>query len=131
MIAVIGSLARGDEKHVRSLNGAGVIPFLLNCKIDFFLRKLKQKLLIGYFPFEGVCGSSNRQVVEFALRAVQQLFQNEAARTDLLFADSRLVPQLLSLMPLSVSNQISVTSIFTNACKVFHPLFFFFFIHLI
>ena len=65
-----------------------------------------------------MCGSSNRQVVEFALRAVQQLFQNEAARTDLLFADSRLVPQLLSLMPLSVSNQISVTSIFTNACKV-------------
>lgn len=95
VIAVVGSLARGDENHVKSLIGAGVIPFLLN----------------------SVCASASPQVVEFALRALQQLFQNEATRTDLLFADSRLVPQLLALMPLSVSNQISVTSIFTNSCK--------------
>ncbi|KAK4012721.1 armadillo repeat-containing protein 8 isoform X2 [Daphnia magna] len=95
VIAVIGSLARGDENHIKSLTAAGVIPFLLN----------------------NVCASTNPQVIEFALRALQQLFQNEATKTDLLFADPRLVPQLLKLMPLSVCNQISVTSIFTNACK--------------
>lgn len=41
----------------------------------------------------------------------------------MLFADSRIIPQLLKLMPLSVSNQIAVTSIFTNACKVYQPNF--------
>lgn len=30
LIAVVGSLARGDENHVRSLIAAGVIPRLLN-----------------------------------------------------------------------------------------------------
>ena len=30
IIAVIGSLARGDENHVQTLTSAGVIPFLLN-----------------------------------------------------------------------------------------------------
>jgi len=62
--------------------------------------------------------STSPQVVEFALRALQILFQNEATKTDLLFADSKRVPQLLSLMPFSVCNQISVTAIFTSACKV-------------
>lgn len=72
-----------------------------------------------------MCASSNPQVIEFALRALQQLFQNEATKTETLFADSRLVPQLLKLMPMSVCNQISVTSIFTNSCKVrqFHSFF--------
>jgi len=95
VITVIGSLARGDENHIKSLTSAGVIPFLLN----------------------NVCVSTSQPVVEFALRALQILFQNEATRTDLLYADSKCVPQLLSLMPLSVCNQISVTAIFTSACK--------------
>jgi len=95
VIAVIGSLARGDENHIKSLTNAGVIPFLLN----------------------NISLSTSPQVVEFALRALQILFQNEATKTDLLFADSKRVPQLLSLMPLSVCNQISVTAIFTSACR--------------
>ena len=32
VITVIGSLARGDENHIKSLTSAGVIPFLLNSK---------------------------------------------------------------------------------------------------
>lgn len=32
VIAVIGSLARGDEGHIKALTAAGVIPFLLNSK---------------------------------------------------------------------------------------------------
>lgn len=118
MIAVIGSLARGDENHIKSLTAAGVIPFLLNSNVISFVAKLKLKSETSLFHVTDVCASTNPQVIEFALRALQQLFQNEATKTDLLFADSRLVPQLLKLMPLSVCNQISVTSIFTNACKV-------------
>lgn len=123
VIAVIGSLARGDENHVKSLTGAGVIPFLLNSKplCHSVMGKYYVSMNIIYIlplVFPDVCSSTNPQVVEFALRALQLLFQNEATRTDLLFADSRLVPRLLALMPLSVSNQISVTSIFTYSCKV-------------
>ena len=73
---------------------------------------------INLFQNADVCSSVNHQVVEFGLRALRILFQNAATPTDLLFADSRLVPQLLNLMSHSVSNQISVTAIFTNACKV-------------
>lgn len=117
VIAVIGSLARGDENHIKSLTAAGVIPFLLNSNILIIHQKFQTVHVLKYYQID-VCASTNPQVIEFALRALQQLFQNEATKTDLLFADSRLVPQLLKLMPLSVCNQISVTSIFTNACKV-------------
>ena len=34
VIAVIGSLACGDENHIKSLTIAGVVPFLLNSKLS-------------------------------------------------------------------------------------------------
>lgn len=53
VIAVIGSLARGDENHIKSLTAAGVIPFLLNSN-KFILRQ-KQMLYLHFKYYQNRC----------------------------------------------------------------------------
>lgn len=53
VIAVIGSLARGDENHIKSLTTAGVIPFLLNSNELFFFIILS--VVITEFSDRCVC----------------------------------------------------------------------------
>ena len=59
VIAVIGSLARGDENHIKSLTAAGVIPFLLNSNVLFFFFHV---ILLSslFFFFYGRCLCINK-----------------------------------------------------------------------
>jgi hypothetical protein len=62
---------------------------------------------------------SEPRLVEACLCVLKTVFQHANAPVEILYADVAIVPLLIDLMlSPSRSNQISVASILTNACKV-------------
>ncbi len=58
-------------------------------------------------------------MVEACLCCLKTVFQHPEAPIEVVYADAGLVPHLIGLMAQgSTSCQISVATIFTNACKV-------------
>ncbi len=57
-------------------------------------------------------------VVEACLCCLKSVFQHPDAPIDILYADPGFVPQLINLIAVSKSCQVSVATIFTSSCKV-------------
>ncbi len=92
----LGSLAKGNEIHIKVLHECGVVPVLLNCIVT----------------------SREPRFVEACLCCLRTIFGHPETPVEVLYADPGLIPHLLALMPLSTSNQISVASILMHACKL-------------
>nr|CAD7259291.1 unnamed protein product [Timema shepardi] len=90
----LGSLAKGTEDHVKSLVGLGVVPVLINGLV-----------------------SEEAKLVESSLCCLRTIFEYPCAPVDLIYRDDHLPLHLLNLVPHSVSNQVSVTTILKAACK--------------
>nr|CAD7452752.1 unnamed protein product [Timema tahoe] len=90
----LGSLAKGTEDHVKSLVDLGVVPVLIN----------------------GLA-SEEVKLVESSLCCLRTIFEYPCAPVDLIYRDDHLPLHLLNLVPHSVSNQVSVTTILKAACK--------------
>nr|CAD7427430.1 unnamed protein product [Timema monikensis] len=90
----LGSLAKGTEDHVKSLVGLGVVPVLINGLL-----------------------SEEAKLVESSLCCLRTIFEYPCAPVDLIYRDDHLPLHLLNLVPHSVSNQVSVTTILKAACK--------------
>ena len=91
----LGSVAKGMETHLKALIDCGVVPVLLNC----LLR------------------STNKKFTEACLCCLKTIFLHPEVPVEFMYADANVIPHLISLMPHSTSNQISVATILTNACK--------------
>merc|ERR1719412_3440937 len=91
----LGSVAKGMEAHLKALIDCGVVPVLLTC----LLR------------------SNHPRLVEACLCCLKAIFVHPEVPVDFMYADTNIVPHLISLMPHSTANQISVATILTNACK--------------
>nr|CAD7397304.1 unnamed protein product [Timema poppensis] len=88
----LGSLAKGTEDHVKSLVGLGVVPVLINGLV-----------------------SEEAKLVESSLCCLRTIFEYPCAPVDLIYRDDHLPLHLLNLVPHSVSNQVSVTTILKAA----------------
>lgn len=91
----LGSVAKGMETHLKALIDCGVVPVLLN----------------------GLLRSNNKKLTEASLCCLKTIFVHPEVPVEFMYADANIVPHLISLMPHSTANQISVATILTNACK--------------
>ena len=61
--------------------------------------------------------NGDKKFVEACLCCLRTIFQSAEAPHEIIYAEPQIVPHMINLMPLSTSNQVSVASIFANACK--------------
>lgn len=121
-VVILCSLAKGTDAHVRELIKAEIVPLLLNCKLMFgscyfYLDHVAIISNLSYLRSGILCTEDNK-FSENCLRCICSIFKSSYAPVHLIFQDQSVVAHLLSLIMYSVSNQISITTIFSVSIKV-------------
>lgn len=97
----LGSIAKGSNQHLKVLLDCDIVTVLLNCIVSNGNDK----------------AAMEPRLVEACLCCLRTLFYHPDAPVSVLYSDPSLISHLLSLMPCSTSNQISVASILMHSCK--------------
>ncbi|CAB4061005.1 ARMC8 [Lepeophtheirus salmonis] len=90
----LGSIAKGNEDHLKVIIDSEVVPVLLDTILTNSLH--------------------HENVTEACLRCLRTIFHHPDAPVELLYSNAKVVPHLILLIP---THQITVPSILTNACK--------------
>lgn len=121
MLAGEGSTSYGDKTATRV--GQGFESYYSNCKVNNEYSSVFQhcRALVdcGLVPvlLNGLL-SNDARFIESCLCCLRTLFSHCCEPPiEALYADVNVIPHLMNLMPSSTSNQISVSTVLTNACK--------------